>query len=62
MNTYSVSMTLNPITGDQAPAVSVTAQEFVVGEDFVMFLDDARQVVFAAPLTREPIITRTVSG
>lgn len=55
-------MTLNPITGDQAPAVSVTAHEFVVGEDFVMFLDDARQVVFAAPLTREPIITRTVSG
>lgn len=56
MNNYSVAMTLNPITGDQS-TTAITAHQFVFNEDYVLFVDEGGQVVFAAPLNREPVIT-----
>lgn len=55
MNNYVITMTDNPITGSQT-TTNMTAKEFVCQGDYVIFLDEENHVIFAAPLTREPIV------
>lgn len=61
MNTYTVVLTDNPITGSQTTQ-TVSAHDFVFGEEFVLFIDASNKVVFAAPFSREPVITLTVAA
>lgn len=66
MNTYSVTywppppqvgtQPYNPIT------VTVTALDFTIGEDMIVFVDDNRSVVFSVPTGVYPVVQRTATA
>jgi hypothetical protein len=63
MNTYTVTYyPSGPTTSAPVPVVvSVVAKEFVVSEQFVVFVDDSTpgQSVFAVPIYVSPVIQLT---
>ena len=60
MNTYQV--TWYPPNAANAVSATVTAQDFVINEDMVVFLDVSNSTVFAIVKSLNPVVDRTASA
>lgn len=60
MNTYQVTYFPPGVTSAVAP-LTVQAVDFLIEDEFVLFVDASRTSVLAVPLTLNPIIVRTAT-
>lgn len=65
MNTYSVVCYPEGWSSSSpAPVFMVTAQEFLIDSEYIIFVDDQQpqKAVFAVPHAAVPVVTRTAVG